>query len=383
MQDTRNTQNFKELLHRYKNGTCTPADVKNLFEFIKAEDADPLIDEELRKEFKLMFDIGEQTEKLTTKVFRLRSLRKYAVVAAASVIILFALYFFLGTGNSGNYNNELVGNGVENVPVQKYVVLTMDNGKKFKLDSASVGEIAVQSGIVISLNESGELLYDASKAHNEEKIRNNTVSTPSGGFFKIVLPDGTKVWLNSESELTFPSNFEGKERSIFLKGEGYFEVAENKGNPFKVNLDRGEEIAVLGTIFNIMAYKNEPVKKITLLEGSIRLSNKDKSKILKPGQLAVIANGQIEVNNNVAIEHEIAWKNGLFDFQNDDLYTIMRQISRWYNMEIIYNESNLNGHFTGSMRKSADIREVIKMLEVAGDLSFSIVGNKILVNEKK
>ncbi len=383
MHDKRNTQNFEELLHRYKNGTCTPKEVKDLFGLLKSDDSDPLIDAELKKEFDLLFDTHEKTEKLPAKVFRLPAFRKFAVASAASIVILFALYFFFSTVNSDKNIHKLVLNEVKKVTDQKKVVLTIDNGKKFILDSASIGEITVQSGIVISLNKNGELLYDASNAQQEDEIRTNTVSTPSGGFFKIVLPDGTKVWLNSESELTFPSKFAGTVRNVTLKGEGYFEVAKNKEKPFKVKLDRGEEIAVLGTIFNVMAYKNEPIQKITLLEGSIRVSNKENSKILKPGQLALIANEEMEVNNNVPIEHEIAWKNGFFDFQNDDLYTIMRQISRWYNMEIIYNETNLNGHFTGSMRKSAAIREVIKMLEVAGDISFSIVGNKILVHEKK
>ena len=383
MQDKRNIENFKELFQRYKNGTCTPDGVKELFELIKSEEADSFIDAELRKEFDLMFDTGEQTQKLTAKVFSLHTFRKYALVAAASVAILFALYFFLGTGNSDKNNRQIVGNGVENVSDEKKVVLTMDNGQKFILDSASVGEITVQSGIVISLNQNGELLYDASNAQQVNEIRINTVSTPTGGFFKIVLPDGTNVWLNSESELTFPSKFEGKERNISLKGEGYFEVVKNKETPFKIKLGRGEEITVLGTTFNVMDYKNEPNQKITLLEGSIRLSNKSNSKLLKPGQQALIAKEQMEINNNANIDHEIAWKNGLFDFQNDDLPTIMRQISRWYNMEIVYNDSNHTGHYTGSIRKNASISEVIKMLEVAGDVRFSIIGSKIIVNDPK
>ena len=147
MHDKRNTQNFEELLHRYKNGTCTPKEVKDLFGLLKSDDSDPLIDAELKKEFDLLFDTHEKTEKLPAKVFRLPAFRKFAVASAASIVILFALYFFFNTVNSDKNIHKLVLNEVKEVTDQKKVVLTIDNGKKFILDSASIGEITVQSGM--------------------------------------------------------------------------------------------------------------------------------------------------------------------------------------------------------------------------------------------
>lgn len=374
---------FQKLLSRYKNGNCTPEEVKELFDFFKFHESDDVIEEDLRKEFDLVFNVHIEEISAPAKVVKLYPFRKYAFAAAASVLIIFSLYFFMTTRKSGSDKNALVTNKEVILPGQKQAVLTIDNGKKIVLDSTSAGRIAVLSGTVVSLDQNGELLYDASKAQQGELVSTNTVSIPTGGFFKIVLPDGSNVWMNSESELTFPSKFSGDERNVSLRGEGYFEVSKNKEKPFKVTLGDGEEIIVLGTIFNVMTYANEPNQKITLLKGSISLSSQFNSEILKPGQQAVVDNGRIEIKNDAVIDHEIAWKNGLFDFQNDDLPAIMRQISRWYNAEIIYNASNQSGHYTGSIRKSSGINEVLKMLELAGDVNFSIVGKKIIVTEKK
>lgn len=151
--------------------------------------------------------------------------------------------------------------------------------------------------------------------------------------------------------------------------------------PFKVRLNQGEEITVLGTAFNVMSYANESSRRITLLEGSIRLAHEGIGNVLKPGQQAVITNTTVRIIDDTDTDHEIAWKNGLFDFQNDDMPAIMRQLSRWYNVEIVDNAFGPDGHYTGSIRKSSAIREVLKMLEMAGDVNFSIVGKKIIVNK--
>lgn len=381
-----NANHFQKLLSQYKDGNCTPNEVRELFDFFKSHESDDVIEEDLRKEFDLIFNHSGEEESAPAKVIRLHRFRKYAIAVAASLVIIFSVYFFLVTRKSGSDKNLLVANKEVIVPGHNQAVLIMDNGKKVVLDSASVGQIAVLLGTVVSLDQNGELLYDASNAQQMERISMNTVSTPTGGFFKIVLTDGSNVWLNSESELTFPSKFSEGERQVTLKGEGYFEVTKNKENPFKVRLDDGEEITVLGTAFNVMTYSNEPNQKITLLEGSVKLTSlslkKSDELTLKPGQQAIVDNGGIKIINDAAIDHEIAWKNGLFDFQNDDLPAIMRQISRWYNVEIVYNAPNHNSHYIGSIRKSSGINEVLKMLKVAGDVNFSIVGKKIIVNEK-
>ena len=385
MQQKNNRKNFTLLLKKYKNNTSNPEEIKELFQMIKSGEEDGLINAELRREFELVFPVEEQKGNSRSKVFTLSTFKKYAIRIAASVALLIGLYVFFFPKNSDQDTQQLAGKKEKVEPMQNQVLLTLEDGQEIILDSSTAkGKVADLDGAVISFDENGELIYDASKVSKEETISMNKISTPTGHSFKIVLADGSNVWLNAESELTFPSHFSEKQRMISLKGEGYFEVAPNKEKPFKVTLESGEEITVLGTVFNVMAYRNEPAKKITLLEGSIRLSDKKKHKILRPGQQAVLINGQMEVNNDANIDHEVAWKNGLFDFQNDDLSTIARQISRWYKVEIVFNEpSKSTGHFTGSIRKSAGIKEVLKMLEVAGDVHFTTIGRKIMVNHKK
>jgi ferric-dicitrate binding protein FerR (iron transport regulator) len=382
MQEKKNKEHFQNLLLKYKNGLCTPGEIREFFSFLQSDEADALLEEDMRKEFELVFESQQKEKTGPARVIHLSAYKKYAIAAAVSLGIIFSVYFFFFTNRHPVEKKILVANNEAIVPGHQQATLTMANGQKIILDSATVGKIAVMAGTVISINKKGEVVFDAAHSKQDEHISNNTVSTPTGGFFKIVLPDGSNVWLNSESALTFPSKFSGNERNVSLKGEGYFEVAKNKEKPFKVHLAAGEEITVLGTVFNVMTYANEPDQKITLLEGSINLSNASRSKILKPGQQAIVSDGLIKITNDIAIDHDIAWKNGLFDFQNDDLPAIMRQLSRWYDVQIVYNASTNSGHYTGSIRKNSGIREVLKMLEVAGNIKFSIVGKKIIVNEK-
>jgi ferric-dicitrate binding protein FerR (iron transport regulator) len=260
-------------------------------------------------------------------------------------------------------------------------ILTLGNGQKVILDSAGNGTIAFQGNSRITKNDKGEIVYDATaQTNNFSEILFNTISTPNGGQYKVVLPDGTNVWLNAASSIRFPTKFVGKERAVAITGEVYFEVTKNASMPFKVKINEAEEIKVLGTHFNVMAYKEEKYTKATLLEGSIKIHNRDESILVKPGGQAILRNqGEIELVNNVNTDHIVAWKNGLFDFDNDDLPYIMRQLSRWYDVDIVYTDNVPEGHYAGSIRKQSNITEVLKMLELAGDVQFSIVGKKILV----
>lgn len=383
MQNNLNKQQLKELLAKYKNGRCTPREVRQLFHTIKSSDADEPLEDELNQTFQELFE-SEYTRKVNpAKVFRLPSIRKISIAAAVLVAVMAGLYFYLQTQKNGPVKNELAIKHEIITPGHSQAVLTTDNGKQFLLDSTKSGRITILSGTVISMDDQGALTYSAGNTTEAKKVVYNTVSIPTGGFFKIELPDGSKVWLNSESELTFPSRFINGERKVTLKGEGYFEITKNKDKPFKVSLGNDEEISVLGTVFNVMAYENEPVQKISLLEGSIQLSGAAKKITLSPGEQAIISHGIMDTKKVVSMEHEVAWKNGLFDFQNDDLSHILRQIARWYNVEIEHPASSNGGHYTGSIRKSSSINEVLKMLELAGDVNFSIVGKKIIVNEKK
>lgn len=379
MQD--NNHYLRSLFTKYREGRCTPMEVRELFNAMKDTDAHSLLEEALRKEFDAQLEDRRQEERQPGKVTPLFTLRKISIAAAVVVVIVWGGYFFLNTGKPTDAEGAIVAHKDSIQPGYNQAILTLGNGKKIMLDATAAGNIATLSGTIISLDDEGKLIYDAGETDKNGEVSFNTVSTPTGGFFKIVLPDGSKVWLNSESALTFPTRFRNGQRKVTLKGEGYFEIAKNEKKPFTVKVGEGEEINVLGTVFNIMSYANEPHHKITLLEGSIRLSYANDQIILKPGEQAILTDEKMEIKQHISVTHEIAWKNGLFDFQDDGLSHILRQLERWYNVDIIYTASGKEGHYSGAIRKSSSINEVLRMLELAGNVQFSIIGNKIIVNE--
>jgi transmembrane sensor len=213
----------------------------------------------------------------------------------------------------------------------------------------------------------------------------NRITTPRGGQYRLVLPDGTRVWLNSASSIRFPTRFDGHERKVELMGEGYFEVAKNASKPFRVAFAGSGEVEVLGTHFNINAYEDEPSLKVTLLEGSVRVRSAGDSKVLQPDEQAVIsgASAAISVQKGIDVNQVVSWKDDLFDFNNDPLPAVMRQLSRWYDADISYRGIIPEGHYTGSIRRQASLSEVLRMLELAGGVHFSIEKKQIVVEKRQ
>jgi ferric-dicitrate binding protein FerR (iron transport regulator) len=207
----------------------------------------------------------------------------------------------------------------------------------------------------------------------------NTVSTPRGGQYQLTLSDGSKVWLNASSSLRFPTAFPGTERRVEITGEAYFEVAGNESKPFVVDIAGKGEVEVLGTQFNINAYEDEPAIKTTLLEGKVKVSesNGSQSSVLKPGQQAQLANG-IRVMDNVDMEEIMAWKTGWFYFDRQELPAIMRQVSRWYDVDVRYEGRISKKSFSGIVGRDNDIKDVLKIMENAG-IRFRIEGSSITV----
>jgi ferric-dicitrate binding protein FerR (iron transport regulator) len=261
------------------------------------------------------------------------------------------------------------------------VVLILGNGSSVVLDSAHNGVIAQQGGTAITKNN-GRLSYTG---HGTEKkaVVYNTIVTPRGGDYQVVLPDGSKVWLNAVSSLRFPTSFTGPERSVELTGEAYFEVAANSAKPFKVNA-KGMEVNVLGTHFDVMAYQDEPLIRTTLLEGSVRVSDGKGQVVLVPGQQASLdrkVGGSIAVSK-ADLEAAVAWKNGLFLFHDTDIRSVLREISRWYDADVVY-EGDVNGQLNGMISRKADLEEVFHMLEVTSNLKLAIEDKKIIVRNGK
>lgn len=278
--------------------------------------------------------------------------------------------------NSSSSKNKIV-------PGSNNAVLTLANGSQISLNDKENGVLAKQSGVVITKNKDGQLQY---QINSDAPAGMNTISTPKGGQYQLILVDGTKVWLNAASSITFPTQFNGPERKIEIIGEAYFEVAKNVNKPFKVK-SKNQVIEVLGTHFNVNTYDDELADKTTLLEGSVSVSKivngklqAATSKILQPGQQATISTNQSQILVEIADEDEaIAWKNGYFKFNKADIQTIMRQVSRWYNVDVEYKGEINRDLFVGKINRSEHVEEVLGILE-RSRINVVIKGRTIIIS---
>jgi ferric-dicitrate binding protein FerR (iron transport regulator) len=264
-------------------------------------------------------------------------------------------------------------------PSDNKAILTLADGTKIELDSTRNGPLAMQGKVKIIQQSTGAISYSGNTAG---AISYNTLSVPNGSKpIHLMLSDGSQVWINVGSSLTYPTAFTGNERKVKITGEAYFEVVHNEKIPFIVQ--NGDlQVKDLGTHFNVNTYQDETSARITLLEGSVRVLRNSTSELLKPGQQASISNNSnsnIRVLNDVNIDEVVAWKNGKFMFDNNtDIGAIMRQISRWYNVDIEY-QGNISQRFWGSISKNVNVSQVLKILEATGEVKFKIEGNKIFV----
>jgi len=310
---------------------------------------------------------------------RITPLRKIAI--AASVIGLLLVSFFLLTDKVGKKDvakSEIDQQRFKNdvLPGGDKATLTLADGSTILLDDAQNGYLTQQGNSKIIKLE-GKLSYDPTNKNSREIVY-NTISTPKGGQYQLELPDGSQVWLNATSSIHFPTSFVGKERRVEITGEAYFEVAKNRDMPFIVTVN-GAEVQVLGTHFNVNAYSDEDNVKTTLLEGSVRFVSRANINMLKPGQQSQLAgDGLIKVVSNVDVDEVVAWKNGMFDFDNAGIETVMRQLSRWYDVEIEY-KGKTDDLFIAEMRRNIKLSDALKALELTGKVKFDIQGKKIIV----
>lgn len=313
------------------------------------------------------------------KVRRVGVKKKLFAAAAVVAIISTTVIYFLYNSSPVKMpiaKQEETANDI--APGGNRATLTLADGTVLLLDSVKTGRLADQGAATVLKVADGQLAYDAIEKQNEKPVY-NTVTTPKGGQYAIVLPDGSKVWLNSISSVRFPTAFAGNERKVELTGEGYFEIAKNAGKPFRVMVN-GTEVEVLGTHFNVNAYGDEGVKKITLLEGAVKIKEGNKESMLQPGQQAVIDPGiNIQVAEGINTEKVIAWKNGLFQFEKEDIETIMRQVSRWYNVDVRY-EGKVPGGFYATIQRNVPVSELLKLLSLTERVHFKINGTVITVS---
>ena len=304
-----------------------------------------------------------------------------AIAASLLILIYFGLFY-----NKKVEPQQIVQKKIVNdiTPGGNQAILTMSNGKKIVLNDSASGKIPSQQGVDINIPKSGQLVYTGNQAG--EGISYNTIETKERGQYQLVLPDGTKVWINASSSLKYPIAFTKKDREVELTGEAYFEVAPNKHKPFKVISDR-QKITVLGTHFNVNSYATEPDTKTTLLEGSVKVNqlNTKDSLVIKPGQEASVrgfrGNSRITVRK-VDVDVAIAWKNGYFMFDAEPLEGILKQVARWYGVQIVYKtESSKHTEFSGTISKYSNVSQVLKVLELTETVKLKLDGNIVTVSK--
>lgn len=376
------------LLQKHIAGTLTEAEKNELTEFISRRQNKEIITATLEEllskeqplpEFEenrfmpllagiLKADAIEDKEEEADSTIGKRPVfsRKTIMLVLLAVIILGATgvyfyYFNPFASKTIHYNNDSILNEVR--PGGNIAVLTLSDGSTMVLDSADTGFVAQQGNAKIIKSANGELTYTVSGEPNSTSLF-NTITTPHGGQYQVVLSDGSRVKLNSFSSITYPTTFVGKERRVTITGEAYFEIAKNVKMPFRVKA-YDMEVEVMSTEFNINAYTEEPAIKTTLMKGILKLTNNEMMLMLHASQQGQFdKEGKFSVGKNIDTNEVIAWKNGYFQFNNTDVKTVMRQIGRWYNVDIVYEKgTHADQEVFGEIRRNVNLSEIIKMLK--------------------
>lgn len=399
MPDNPNSR-LNDLIGKYISNTCTRKELEQLLSIIENGEETENITRALKdywqksgkrlslgeSELDLKFALLMKDAKHETAVVPMASAKRtrrwniqYAAAAIIICMLSVSVYFlFKPKQESIISKTEMIQTGTGNdvAPGKNKAILTLANGSSIILDSAANGMLTTQGNSKI-LKLHGMLSYNTLNTKSTEVLY-NTISTPRGGQYQLMLADGSKVWLNAASTLRFPASFVGKERKVELLGEAYFEVAKNPAMPFKVKVN-GMEVEVLGTHFNINSYDNEATVRTTLLEGSVKINKNSSSRFLKPGQQAQMNKaGEIKIINNVDVEEAIAWKEGKFQFDKADIHDIMRQLARWYDVDVEY-KGTVSSHFGGTISRDVSLSQVLNMLQLTGEVNFQIQNKKVMV----
>ncbi|PVD52563.1 iron dicitrate transport regulator FecR [Terrimonas sp.] len=377
-------QRFDELFRRYMQQGLTDAEETELFQLW----LDPLLKSRIAQTLDEFYDelprdkdmpaedadfIFKQIVQKEAPVRRLpvsagiSTRRRLAVAAAVSFIIGLSGYFLL-FNKKQPVSQEIVKAshaGDVEAPETNRAMILLANGQKVYLDSAANGSLTMLGSIQLVKLADGKIAYEATGTSSGE-VSYNTLLNPRGSkIIDITLADGSRVWLNAGSSLTYPVAFTGNERKVSIEGEAYFEVAHNASKPFIVSKEN-TDIKVLGTRFNVNAYDDEADMKITLLQGAIRVTNNQQAAIVKPGEQAIVKSGRIDMADAVNLEQVMSWKEGYFRMKGTDLASLMRQIARWYDVQVVYKNKVPEGRFGGLINREVNLLDVLNALEQYG-----------------
>jgi transmembrane sensor len=366
---------YKNLIRRYGDNKASDEELEIFFHLMNEGKLEKELEEVMNEDA-----LTKETGGIISPFYK----RTWFRIAAAAVLILIAGTIYLLV-NKTNNQQPIAGNQQQPIkdvaPGGNKAVLTLADGSTIILDNAANGTVSQQGNTKILKLGDGQLAYNSLNEKPKEVLY-NTITTPRGGQYQMILSDGSGVWLNAASSIRFPVAFTGNVRKVEITGEAYFEVAKNPAMPFIVSVAGKSEVEVLGTHFNINSYVDEATINTSLLEGSVKITELTtfKSRVITPGQQAQLnSNGQININTNTDLEEVMAWKNGKFDFgEATDVKTIMRQLARWYNVDVEY-RGVIKEHIGGKISRNVNVSKVFEMLGLTGIVRFEIDGKKVIV----
>jgi len=384
------------IFQKYLDQNCSPEEMQQLLDYFGATQADPelwepLIEkvllnqhiEDADAETQLRLDAGFQhilakravKEKPAIRLKKLYS--KWAVAATLFLVVGAGLLYFI----KSDIPENVVAQQTILKPGTEKARLTLADGTVIDLEEAGNGKLNNQDGVAVTKTADGKLVYDVKNMGDVNgPVSYNTLVTPMGGQYDVILPDGSVIWLNAASSLRFPTRFVGAERRVELSGEGYFEIKKNAKQPFVV-VSGGQEVTVLGTHFNINAYRENNIIKTTLLEGAVKVSKGSQSYLLAPGQESSLDNlsNSFSIAKDVDVAVAVAWKNGRFSFDATNIKEVMQQIARWYDVDVLYKGDFSNVELTGEIPRGADASRVLNLLKGTKQVDFIINGRSITV----
>jgi len=381
---------FDQLIYKYKHKLCTREELEELFNYLASGNYEAELHEAIESQLSTLPDNLEVEEVETSLIFEnikrelalkesKPGLKRYWWFSAAVILIVgtFSLTYFYKQDNLSKPTQTVIKSKPAVIlPGGNRAILTLANGKIISLTNAANGEVAHEGDVSVTKTRDGQLVYSA-QSGDGNAAGFNTISTPRGGTYDIILADGSHIWLNSGSSLTFPSSFTGTERQVQLTGEAYFEVARN-GKPFKV-ITSTQTVQVLGTHFNIEAYNNELAVKTTLLEGAVRVMRENEKVLLAPGQMSVNNQSQSLQVRKANINEVMAWKEGVFIFDNESIAEVMRKAARWYDVEVLYLNNVGEKKLLGTVSRYKTIDELLDNIALAGGIRYKIEGRRIIL----
>lgn len=388
-------QRLQYLLDKLLTSDCTEAEKQELFQLIETVNDEPQLQDVLEgawmrynqpshvvsedRSATILKNILNENQVLPLR--RKRKLWPY-MAAAASVVVLIGLAVYrlwLPATKPVEPNMAAITNDVK-APDKSKATLTLAGGQQILLDQVQSGTLATENGSRVVMEKDGQLVYEKTGAANSGTTY-NILNNPRGSrVVTLTLPDGTRVWVNAGTSLTYPTAFAANERKVVLTGEAYFEVSKNPGKPFRVQfVSAGREgsVEVLGTHFNINTYDDEPAIKTTLLEGSVNVKSAFGNIVLKPGEQSSISQSS-HTSHPIPVETVVAWKDGLFDYKRSDITEVLRDAARWYDIEIVYEGKKPADTFTGGIDRTATLTELLTILQMTG-VHFKLEGRKLIV----